>query len=34
MMFMKLFNLQKIIDRHFEQLFDEGWYSVWPFDDL
>ena len=31
---LRLFDLQKIIDRHFEQFVDEGWYSLWPFDDL
>jgi len=34
MMFMKLFDLQKIIDRLFAQLCDEKWIAIWPLDDL
>ena len=33
-MFIKLFNLQEIIDRLFEQACDEKWIAVWAFDDL
>jgi len=28
------FDLQKIIGRLFEPLFDESWVAVWNFDDL